>query len=755
MALEALTRLVAHTLDKVDDALFELADRAENNALQTRYFDAMRDARLRRAGVETAFKARFLEGFERRPAPRGQGRAGETGGGTLGLVENDELEVTLAVKGMISKVRSACEEDLFELDRRIGYLLGDSEQDGWHNPLGPERVCTAFREACDTLDSSLTLRLLVLKLFDKHALGELDALYRALNQHLVAQNVLPGLERPALGHPVVRPQRATPGGRAAHQAPAGPLEPDVVAFLQEVAAVARPGMHLALPDSRADGYTAVVSALTALQHGEGTPGLPGLAMDPELVAAGTVNVLRELRSQGMTRSLNQVDDLMLEVVTLLFDFILDDAAIPDALKALIGRLQIPMLKVAILDKALFARKTHPARRLLNAMASAAVGWDPGRHAGDELYRAIERVVQRVVAEFDQNAELFDELLEEFEGFLARQEDGAQQRADISAKILQGRERLEQAKGSADAELRRALAVQEVPPVVREFLDRHWRNLLVVTHNRDGEDSEAWRSRVQMMDTLVWSVLPKRSPPERRELLAALPTFARSLSHAIQVVGMPDDDRDAFLAELSRCHTAAIRGEPGPGVLAPPRPDAVGTAAGQENRPEEPGRSGEDDAGVAATTAAAGEAPEPVADAAPARDADDVTQRVPEPTSELEEIVLEGAATRARVEPPTPPAAPERDTHLEAAEQLPMGSWVEFTSVDGVRTRARLTWVSSVTGVYLFTDRKGIKAAERTPAGLAAEFRRGSARIMESVPLFDRALSQLVRGLRGKSATASP
>lgn len=726
MALETLTRLVAHTLDKVDDALFELADRAENNALQTRYFDAMRDARLRRAGVETAFKARFLEGFERRPPPRAQGRAGETGGGTLGLVDNDELEVTLAVKGMISKVRSTCEEVLFELDRRVGYLLGDSEQDGWHNPLGPERVCTAFREACDTLDSSLTLRLLVLKLFDKHALAELDALYRALNQHLVAHNVLPGLERPALGHPVVRPQRAPSGGRAAHPVPGGPLEPDVVAFLQEVAAVARPGMSLALPDGRAEGHAAVVSALTALQHGEGTPGPAGLAVDPKLVAAGTVNVLRELRSQGMTRNLNQVDDLMLEVVTLLFDFILDDAAIPDAMKALIGRLQIPMLKVAILDKALFARKTHPARRLLNAMASAAVGWDPGRHAGDELYRAVERVVQRVVAEFDQNAELFDELLEEFEAFLARQEDGAQQRAGISAKILQGRERLEQAKESADAELQRVLAEREIPPVVRDFLDRHWRNLLVVTHNRDGADSEAWRSRVQMMETLVWSVLPKRSPPERRELLAALPTFARSLSHAIQVVGMSDEDRDAFLAELSRCHTAAIRGEPGP--------------------------SGADGAGVAATTAAAGEAAEPVAETAPDPCADELTPRAPESASELEEIVLEGAAARTRQ--PTPPA-PERDAHLEAAEQLAMGSWVEFTSEDGVRTRARLTWVSSVTGVYLFTDRKGIKAAERTPAGLAAEFRRGSARVMESVPLFDRALSQLVRGLRGKAATASP
>ena len=73
--------------------------------------------------------------------------------------------------------------------------------------------------------------------------------------------------------------------------------------------------------------------------------------------------------------------------------------------------------------------------------------------------------------------------------------------------------------------------------------------------------------------------------------------------------------------------------------------------------------------------------------------------------------------------------------------------MEFVSESGARTRARLTWVSSVTGVYLFTDRRGMKVAERTTAGLALDFRRGSARLMESVPLFDRAVSHLMQGLR--------
>ena len=106
------------------------------------------------------------------------------------------------------------------------------------------------------------------------------------------------------------------------------------------------------------------------------------------------------------------------------------------------------------------------------------------------------------------------------------------------------------------------------------------------------------------------------------------------------------------------------------------------------------------------------------------------------------------APRREPEPAAPPApAPEHDAHVEAAQGLAIGTWVEFVSESGARTRARLTWVSSVTGVYLFTDRRGMKVAERTTAGLALDFRRGSARLMESVPLFDRAVSHLMQGLR--------
>jgi hypothetical protein len=49
---------------------------------------------------------------------------------------------------------------------------------------------------------------------------------------------------------------------------------------------------------------------------------------------------------------------------------------------------------------------------------------------------------------------------------------------------------------------------------------------------------------------------------------------------------------------------------------------------------------------------------------------------------------------------------------------------------------------------LFTDRNGHKIADRTRNGLIAEFRRGSAQIVQEAPLLDRAFSRLLEGLVG-------
>ena len=118
-------------------------------------------------------------------------------------------------------------------------------------------------------------------------------------------------------------------------------------------------------------------------------------------AAPAHNVLHALKGTSFAGQMGQMDTVTLDIVAMLFDQIFGDARIPAAMKALIGRLQIPMLKVAVMDKAFFSRKNHPARHMLDTLGELSVGLGDGFDAGSALYQRIEAILQRVVDEFDR------------------------------------------------------------------------------------------------------------------------------------------------------------------------------------------------------------------------------------------------------------------------------------------------------------------------------------------------------------------
>ena len=64
LAAQRLPGSLKTVLDKVDDALFELANKADNSQRQNLYFDAMRELRMKRESFETNFIDTFNNEFE-------------------------------------------------------------------------------------------------------------------------------------------------------------------------------------------------------------------------------------------------------------------------------------------------------------------------------------------------------------------------------------------------------------------------------------------------------------------------------------------------------------------------------------------------------------------------------------------------------------------------------------------------------------------------------------------------------------------
>src|SRR4030095_13504001 len=139
-----------------------------------------------------------------------------------------------------------------------------------------------------------------------------------------------------------------------------------------------------------------------LQAGQTDFDIGGAQVSFSGVPEGMHNVLRDLQESPLGKKANQLESMTIEMVAMLFDFVFETRDLPDGIKALLARLQIPVLKVAMLDGAFFAKKSHPARLLVNALAAAGLGWSPSMGQDDALYRTIERIVHRIIDGFSEN-----------------------------------------------------------------------------------------------------------------------------------------------------------------------------------------------------------------------------------------------------------------------------------------------------------------------------------------------------------------
>lgn len=609
MALDRLKLALKTMLDKADDALFEFARRSENVAHQL-YFDAMREVRMKRGRIEDEFKARFTAAFAERCRERVE-KAGptEATAATLSLVDNESVEEDVAVANMVEKSSNGCRDELFALTRRAGALLGVADLDQNDNPLGPRPICEAIRQACTTIEAGLKIRLIILKLFDRYVVTELGAIYHAINQFLITQQVLPeirsGVKKSAAS--ARRPSRQGHGTQAVN---AGVEDALIAAIRQLVNPPASPGV----PGGAAFAIPAVeagaVGALTQLQQA-GDLGLTVLGVD--VSAAGGTNILRSIKTSGLVPALDKTSDMTIDIVAMLFDCILDDKNLPDAVRAQIGRLQIPILKVALIDREFFSRKSHPARRLLNSIAEAATGASADPSLQEGIHAAIERTVQRVLNELEEDVGVFPGLLAEFEQAAAAARHEAKVRAERTSRVVQGRSRLEEAKGFAREQVERRLKDTGAPEAVRNFLLAHWKRLLLTAYVQKGEDGAAVREAIEVMDDLLWSVTAKHGAEERKRLERLLPDLLRRVKAGMETASVPNMARTSFLTRLSKYHAAAVRPQGGeapsdaPVAIAGPQPAAAAlspvaqAAASAATPPPDAGQHG---------------APDPLADTIP-------------------------------------------------------------------------------------------------------------------------------------------
>lgn len=765
--------------DAVDDSLFEAGERVASSMERQELFDAMRTLRLKREGIERELLDGLSKAFREIGANQVQAAMDVLPAGLLSLVSHDELEESVAVKTMVMRSLSDSGAEFNPLQQRLQALVGVPVTED-NNPVSARTLCKLMLDALSPLQLKIQVRLLLLKLFEKHLVKTLVELYAALNDQMITAGILPDLQVGA----------SRPANRERPVAPAVTNSPDAEApvglgelreLLGQVRTDAQALPADALPVTQGD----LTRLLSILQRQPTAAGGSGLRQQLDALLA------RASANSPRPRVIGRLDEEMITLVSMLFEQVLGDAALPEPMRGPIGELQVPLLKAALIDQNVFAEQSHPARQLLNEVTIAARDSEELADMQRERLRGkIDQVSKRLREEFTDDPEVFDRLLEDFGRFTASERKRA---ALLEQRLLEAEEARalrETVRQQVDRLLSERLQALTLPAAIVQGLERGWGGLLQLILLREGEGGEEWGQAVATLDELLARMQPLRSREDARLLLGPKRSeLLDALKRGLEQVSYDAFEQRRFfeaLAQWQRKLLADFRdGVSEPVMTLPPLevPDEC-TAVQAEDRvalesagelPEEAGAAvaepeipllqsaevlpvvvipspethGQGDIwGRAVSESPCDE------QIAQAKDAiADQPSRVSPAGVQMDEVppVVEAMSTggEATVSQTShqEEAITVEATHWALVDGLGAGSWVEFCVGDGSRQRCKMAAFIRVSGQFIFVNRAGAKVATYDRDGLAHAFASGAAHLMDNAQPFDQALRAIISNLR--------
>ncbi len=497
---------------------------------------------------------------------------------SLTLVTFDEMENKVLLETLSQSIELENADELVKLNLRISHLLKIDQINVKHNPFRPEVFLKAIYKAWCEFEPVADSHHLVLRILKPEIFLQLNPVLRELNNALIERGILPkasDLYR-------VNKHHGSHASMSSTVSKKPPVDPFIESKIKGILYANQDGTSSApnpSPQNRPLSTDAATMVDPNFNIGESTnvvldskgtitigreffeylTGIQGrpIQIDPNN-NTNNATTLRGIVEQAPQNTISQIDTNTIGLLAKIFDYVFSDPHIPPDLKSLIGQLQIPTLKAALIDREFFFKQTHPARVLIDTLAKSSVTWNPDKGVDDPLYKMIAKTVERVQKEFDQQLELFSDVAADLTQFLDEEEK--QSEKEIEEPIAQAiqQEKIRQARELAVNDVATRTDSGEVAGFIESFLEQQWVNILVLAHTVKEQKPQALERTLKTMDDLIWSVKPKNSVEERHELVNKLPSLLSSLNTWLNAIKWEDPSRVIFFSKLAERHASLAR-----------------------------------------------------------------------------------------------------------------------------------------------------------------------------------------------------
>lgn len=705
-----LTTLLDDMFASCDDLFFDLASRATSNTEQNLYFESMREVRVKTGDARNNFKTGLSQLFQSAANNKAPVSSSDFDKNhqEIGLVDKDEAEQDVAIQTMSSRAHSISKNTLFELCARLSDLYSHRDINDANNPLDPSNLSKLFADSIKAMAIDMTARIILLKQYERYVINRLPELYKNTNALLEEKGIAYSKQRQIKKQPS-RQNSSHSSELPAYEDDDLPLlangyEPsyrygtpafnELSQLLSNFRSMpAQNRAHLQAPLFSSGGGPTLQNT-ELLQLLNSAPMQQQAQNDALDLRAFIGQVLAQGQPQGKSRSVQQVDEDVINLVAMFFDFVLDDKNIPDNVKALVSRLQMPILKIALKDKRFFSHTEHPAREFINEVARISIGVDEDGASADGLLEHIEDWVQDIQNNVEDLEAAFITALKELQTYTKQTEKRADLVQKRTSEAVEGQAKKQIATLRSQRAIQEAMDGKVVAVAVSDFIVKHWQQVLYVTFIKEGEESQIWLSQLQTMQDLIWCSQTHNDEKSRQR-------FERIVEGLF--------DKLATGLEQTTLNEMQITQQ-------------VESLKGLLEQIAEPSTNDKD---IEVDTFNAS--------------SEDSLKSLQQQKGWKEMTALERQKVQFQA---------LTYEFIERAEAINLGSWLEFKeSGSGSIIRCKLAAKLEGSDTYVFVNRLGFKALEKPRKEFAFDLQRKRARLLRSGPLFERSLHKMVTSLK--------
>lgn len=295
-----------------------------------------------------------------------------------------------------------------------------------------------------------------------------------------------------------------------------------------------------------------------------------LHIPPQTVAEVGRKVMEHIASENANGAVEAGDMQTIDLVGMLFEYMLSDDHLPDSVKALLSYLHTPFLKIAFIDKGFFEQPEHPARVLLNSLAEAGVRWVSNDGSDQyDIFTKIKTTVFHLLHQFKNDVRIFAESLIEFNAYthnVARRQELMERRALEKA---QGEEKLREAKIQVNNEVRSRTDNRDMPSAILLLLLQPWSDYLSFVLLRYGDESDSWKRALHVIDDLLWTLVPKTNQADKMKQMELQDGLLAALERGFTTIGYEQTKGRKLLdavISLQRMSLLSRQAEPAPAPM---------------------------------------------------------------------------------------------------------------------------------------------------------------------------------------------